>query len=90
MYRGIFSQINDYLAKGHYNTYSQLHKQRAIILKHIQALYHFYGEYMGLRFARKHVGWYLDHFNMSKAIKKHFNILTETNAQLEYIRQLGV
>ncbi|MBK2124151.1 tRNA dihydrouridine synthase DusB [Fangia hongkongensis] len=86
----IFSQINDYLAKGHYKTYSQLHKQRAIILKHIQALYHFYGEYMGLRFARKHVGWYLDHFNMSKAIKKHFNILTETNAQLEYIRQLGV
>jgi tRNA-dihydrouridine synthase B len=30
----------------------------AIILGHIESLYAFYGEYTGLRMARKHLGWY--------------------------------
>jgi tRNA-dihydrouridine synthase B len=29
-----------------------------IILQHLEALYTFYGEYSGLRVARKHLGWY--------------------------------
>jgi tRNA-dihydrouridine synthase B len=29
-----------------------------IILRHIESLYEFYGEYTGVRMARKHLGWY--------------------------------
>ena len=31
----------------------------AILHNHVQALHAFYGEVMGPRIARKHVGWYL-------------------------------
>jgi tRNA-dihydrouridine synthase B len=30
-----------------------------ILLEHLDALHAFYGEYMGVKIARKHVGWYL-------------------------------
>ena len=33
---------------------------RDIILAHLDDLYAFYGEYTGLRVARKHLGWYRD------------------------------
>ena len=29
-----------------------------IILQHLESLYRFYGEYTGVRMARKHLGWY--------------------------------
>jgi tRNA-dihydrouridine synthase B len=29
-----------------------------IILQHLESLYAFYGEYTGVRMARKHLGWY--------------------------------
>jgi tRNA-dihydrouridine synthase B len=29
-----------------------------IILQHLESLYQFYGEYIGVRMARKHLGWY--------------------------------
>ena len=29
-----------------------------IILQHLESLYEFYGEYTGVRMARKHLGWY--------------------------------
>lgn len=32
---------------------------RAIILAHLESLYSFYGEEIGIRIARKHLGWYL-------------------------------
>lgn len=31
----------------------------AILLRHLERLYEFYGEHQGVRVARKHVGWYL-------------------------------
>jgi tRNA-dihydrouridine synthase B len=29
-----------------------------LILQHLESLYKFYGEYTGVRVARKHLGWY--------------------------------
>jgi tRNA-dihydrouridine synthase B len=29
-----------------------------LILQHLESLYEFYGEYSGVRVARKHLGWY--------------------------------
>ncbi len=33
---------------------------RTIMLTHLEQLYAFYGEYLGVRIARKHIGWYLE------------------------------
>lgn len=55
----IFREINHYLATG-----EQLDKPSSLetyqtLSGHIHALHQFYGELMGVRIARKHVGWYL-------------------------------
>ena len=38
--------------------------QLAIIRDHVAALHDFYGDFMGLRIARKHLAWYLQHLSL--------------------------
>ena len=35
-------------------------EQFALISRHLNALHHFYGEFLGVRIARKHIGWFVD------------------------------
>ncbi len=64
----IFREINHYLATGDILTPPAWREVRDIMLGHLDNLYHFYGEYTGVRIARKHLGWYCksqpgaDHF----------------------------
>ncbi len=37
-----------------------LSRQRDIVLRHLDAIYRFYGNEQGVRIARKHIKWYLD------------------------------
>src|SRR5690606_21010240 len=55
----IFREISHYLATGRHlppPTYGEL---RDCLLDHLEDHYRFYGEYTGVRSARKHIGWYL-------------------------------
>jgi len=55
----IFREVSHYLATGNYlppPTYGEL---RDCLLDHLEDHYQFYGEYTGVRSARKHIGWYL-------------------------------
>ena len=54
----IFREIAHYLATGGLLPEPPLAEVRAILLGHLQALHHFYGEQAGVRIARKHLGWY--------------------------------
>ncbi len=54
----IFREVNHYLATGEHLPPPALHEIRDTLLAHLQALYHFYGEYTGVRMARKHICWY--------------------------------
>ncbi|MDG1065412.1 MAG: tRNA dihydrouridine synthase DusB [Luminiphilus sp.] len=53
---------------------------------HLTALHDFYGDFMGIRIARKHVGWFLDAIendlpNAFTGWKRHFNTLEDAEAQ---------
>lgn len=50
--------IARYLATGELLPEPSLLDVRAILLGHLRALHDFYGEEMGVRIARKHLGWY--------------------------------
>ncbi len=55
----IFREISHYLVTGRHlapPTYGEL---RDCLLEHLEDHYRFYGEYTGVRSARKHIGWYL-------------------------------
>ena len=55
----IFREIAHHLATGETLPGPSLAEQRAVVLEHLQGLYGLYGEELGLRVARKHLGWYL-------------------------------
>ena len=54
----IFREITHFLATGAQLPEPSLAEVRDILLGHLQALHDFYGEHMGVRIARKHLGWY--------------------------------
>jgi tRNA-dihydrouridine synthase B len=45
---------------------------------------------MGVRIARKHVSWYLQHSPQYSARRKTFNQLEDAAGQLGYIKQLSI
>lgn len=55
----IFREIDHYLRTGETLPAPALIEVERILLEHLAALHAFYGELMGTRIARKHVGWYL-------------------------------
>jgi tRNA-dihydrouridine synthase B len=54
----IFREIAHYLESGEILPEPSLEEVRDILLGHLGNLYDFYGEYMGVRMARKHISWY--------------------------------
>jgi tRNA-dihydrouridine synthase B len=54
----IFREINHYLETGRKLPDPDLTEVRDILLGHLNNLYAFYGEYTGVRMARKHISWY--------------------------------
>jgi tRNA-dihydrouridine synthase B len=54
----IFREMAHYLATGERRAPPEAAEVRAILLGHLAALHEFYGEYQGVRIARKHLGWY--------------------------------
>jgi len=81
----IFEEINHYLETGEKLALRTPDEIREIMTLHVQALHDFYGDVMGVRIARKHVGWYLQTEHDSKDFRRLFNTLDETSAQLDSI-----
>lgn len=54
----IFNTINHYLTSGELIGEPEVSEIRGIMLGHLENLYDFYGEYIGVRMARKHISWY--------------------------------
>jgi tRNA-dihydrouridine synthase B len=55
----IFREIEQYLATGRHLAAPAPDEVCSIMLGHLQNLYSFYGEFSGVRVARKHISWYL-------------------------------
>lgn len=82
----IFRQIRQYLEQNQAPTAPSLEEVRALVLEHISALHHFYGEYQGVRYARKHVAWYLEKLLESQDFRRGFNALVTASAQLDALK----
>jgi tRNA-dihydrouridine synthase B len=55
----IFEQVQYFLDHGRELADPPLEVQRDALLDHLRELYTFYGEYLGVRVARKHISWYI-------------------------------
>ncbi|SCA55165.1 putative tRNA-dihydrouridine synthase [Candidatus Terasakiella magnetica] len=56
-------QVMDYLKTGEQTEPPSLAEQCEIVLEHYQAMLEHYGEHVGVRHARKHIGWYCKGLN---------------------------
>jgi tRNA-dihydrouridine synthase B len=77
----IFREVAHYLATGEYlppPTYGEL---RSCLLEHLEDHYRFYGEFTGVRSARKHIGWYLAELPDSQALLGSINTIESTREQ---------
>jgi tRNA-dihydrouridine synthase B len=77
----IFREIAHYLASGERLPEPSLEEVREILLAHLGELHRFYGEVMGVRIARKHVGWYLKTLAGGEAFRKTFFQIESAEAQ---------
>ncbi len=89
----IFREIAHFLATGERLPEPPLDEVRDILLGHLQELYSFYGEYTGVRVARKHVSWYVKGQVRGEVFRRRFNAVDDAAEQLrltrEYFLQLG-
>ena len=82
-------QIATHLATGVTPPAPSKTQQLAILLRHVAQLHEFYGDFMGVRIARKHIGWYLQHSTDYPTHRRLFNRLEFPAEQLHYIQQLS-
>ena len=83
----LFREINHYLAHQAYLARPSLAEAEAIINRHLLELHQFYGDYLGVRLARKHIGWYSAHLPSGETLRKGFNRLEQPQDQLGLIAQ---
>ncbi|MGD2119828.1 MAG: tRNA dihydrouridine synthase DusB [Chromatiales bacterium] len=82
----IFNEIQHYLKIGEILPAPDGLQIQKILLKHLDNLYAFYGEYMGVRIARKHIGWYSKTQPASAVFRKTINQLDRPEQQKQAIR----
>ena len=89
----IFREVVHYLATGELLAAPDLQQVRDIMLEHVQGLHQLYGEVLGPRIARKHVGWYLAEHDAEGAFRSEFNGIEQQQTQLDalwnYFEQLA-
>ncbi|QJW83566.1 tRNA dihydrouridine synthase DusB [Ramlibacter terrae] len=78
----IFREIVHFLATGAELAPPLVAEVRRALLAHLQDHYALYGEFTGVRSARKHIGWYVKALPGAAAFREAMNRIEESAAQL--------
>lgn len=81
----IFREVSHYLVTGEHLPAAEIDEIEQILLSHLAALHEFYGDYLGVRIARKHVSWYLQHQANGSDFRRIFNRLETATEQRQAI-----
>lgn len=84
----IFREIAHFLATGVHLPTPIVSEARAMVLEHLGDHYAFYGEEMGVRTARKHLGWYCRGLAGGEKARAEFNAAETITAQLQAVERL--
>jgi len=83
----IFREINHYLEHGTIAAEPDLQEIETILTKHLDNLYDFYDDYIGVHMARKHVSWYSKGQPNGGKFRDYFNHLETTTEQRKAIKE---
>lgn len=82
----LFREIDHFLRTGQRLPTVAFDEISLIMQHHLDALHHFYGAKMGLRIARKHIGWYLKHFDDGPEFRTCFNQIESAELQRSMLK----
>ncbi len=78
----IFREIVHFLATGTHLAAPLVSEVAALMDEHLRAHYAFYGDYLGVRTARKHIGWYVRDLAGGEDFRQRMNLLEDCEQQL--------
>jgi tRNA-dihydrouridine synthase B len=78
----IFREISHYLKTGEHIPLPEVAEIHRVLIDHLHDLYEFYGEYSGVRIARKHISWYTKGLVGSAVFRHLMNQLQSAEQQL--------
>jgi tRNA-dihydrouridine synthase B len=78
----IFREIAHFLATGTHLAPPLVHEVKRLLVEHLHDHYSLYGEFSGVRSARKHIGWYVRELPQGEAFRAEMNTLETSAAQL--------
>ena len=78
----IFREILAFLRDGKRLAPPEPAEMRAVVQEHLEGLYTLYGDILGVRIARKHIGWYTRGLPGGEAFRREANALESAAAQL--------
>ncbi|AWW45015.1 tRNA dihydrouridine synthase DusB [Polynucleobacter paneuropaeus] len=81
----IFREIAHYLVTGDTLPTPEIDEIQNIMNEHLLDHYAFYGEYTGLRTARKHIGWYCKGLRNSHHFRQRMNTADDCKTQLQMV-----
>ena len=89
----IFREIAHFLAHGTHLAPPLVADVKRMSLAHLQDHYSLYGEFLGVRTARKHIGWYVKHLPGGEEFRAAMNLLDDCALQMQavtdYFDELG-
>jgi tRNA-dihydrouridine synthase B len=83
----IFREISHYLETGTHLPLPEVAEIHRVLVEHLHELYDFYGEYSGVRIARKHISWYTKGLKGSASFRHAMNQLQTIEQQLDAVNQ---
>ncbi|MDM0043105.1 tRNA dihydrouridine synthase DusB [Variovorax dokdonensis] len=90
----IFREISHFLETGTHRAAPLVGEVRRLLLDHLQEHYGLYGEFTGVRTARKHIGWYVRGLPGSEDFRDSMNRIEDCDAQWravsDYFDQLSL
>jgi tRNA-dihydrouridine synthase B len=86
----IFREINHYLITGENLPPPSIIEIRDTLLAHLNMLYQFYGEYTGVRIARKHLSWYSKGQPYGTVFRNTVNRVKSRSEQIDLVHKFFV
>ncbi|NLY63581.1 MAG: tRNA dihydrouridine synthase DusB [Alcaligenaceae bacterium] len=83
----IFREINHFLQTGELLPKPDYTHMQAILLEHLHHHYDFYGEYTGVRSARKHIAWYINNLPGASSFCDQMNRIDNSHDQHKAVEQ---
>jgi tRNA-dihydrouridine synthase B len=89
----IFRELAHFMAHGTHLAAPLMAEVKHLVLHHLQDHYALYGEFLGVRMARKHIGWYVKILPGGNAFRERMNLIDDcarqTSAVADYFDGLN-